>query len=133
MPSARIPSWWLVVGADTAFRLQELFAQVMAELPMSDTELARRLDLNHSTVARWAKGQTTPSPEKMLKAVEEVRAHLDRLLERASGAQKALRILVAAEEEANTAGRSTAGRREAARINKLLDDLGVEVPQYDEP
>ncbi len=124
MVRARIPTWWLVVGSDTAIRIQDVFSKVMAELPMSHAELATRLkELSPSTVTRWANGQTTPEPEMMLRAVEEARADLERKLEQASLAQKALKHLVAAEEAANAAGRSSAGWKEAPAIEALLDGL----------
>ena len=124
MVRVRIPGWWLSVGSDTAFRVQDVFTKVMAELPMSHAELAGRLKkMSPSTVTRWANGKTTPEPETMLRAVEEARADLERKLEQASLAQKALKHLVAAEEAANAAGRSSAGWKEAPAIEALLDGL----------
>ncbi len=129
MVRVRIPGWWLSVGPDTAFRIQEVFTKVMAELPMSHAELATRLKkMSPSTVTRWANGKTTPEPEMMLRAVEEARADLERKLEQASLAQKALTHLVAAEEAANTAGRSSAGWKEAPAIDALLEGVVAQPP-----
>ena len=128
VPKISIPSWWLSVGPDTAFRLEDLFAAVMAELPMPQKELATKLDVTPVTLWRWAERKTTPQPETMLKAVKQVRDELHEQLDRASIAVEAFQHLVAAEEAADAAGRSVAGWPEAAPIGELLDLLGVEVP-----
>ena len=84
--------------------------------------------MSPSTVTRWANGKTTPEPEMMLRAVEEARADLERKLEQASLAQKALKHLVAAEEAANTAGHSSAGWKEAPAIDALLEGVVAQPP-----
>lgn len=119
----RIPNWWLSVGVDEAIRLQDLFAEVMAELPMAQVELAEKVDVDPSTVIRWAKGRTTPRLETMLRVVEEVHAHLEPLLRRATVVEKALRHVIAAEKTANAAGRSSAGWKEAPALKKLLKGM----------
>lgn len=56
------------------------FAAIMAHLPMTQAELADRLKVNQSTVARWAVGATTPSRRMMTQAVTEVKRELKKRL-----------------------------------------------------
>lgn len=129
MTSARIPSWWVLVGAETAEQIEHLFEDVMADLPMSHRELAEHedLDVDPSTVTRWAKGETTPRPETMLAAVAIVRERLAELLNRASVAEDALEHLVAAEEAEDRrreSGDPDAGQQREEEIRALTEIVG---------
>ena len=124
MVVARIPTWWLDLGADAAGKLGKLFARVMEDLPMSQAELAKAVKVDQSTVARWANGRTTPPPELMLKAVKAVQAHAENLLQRANTAHQALQHVAAAQEAVATKGFG-AGGDDVKAMNKLLEDLGI--------
>lgn len=119
---ARIPSWWLAVGADNAERLEELFVQVMQDLPMSQAQLAGRIGVDQSTVARWARGRTTPPPGVMLQAVREVRDYLKPQFERASVASNAFQHLLSLAEDEQAKGMQ-AGQEEVEAIKDLLESL----------
>lgn len=123
----RVPTWWVDLGADRAQRLERLFADVMADLPMTQDELAKKVGKDQSSVARWATGRM-PRPKTMLKAVkvvreyaEQLRADAERIAKRATVAEQALRRLVTA-SGAETGTR--AHRDNVEVLERLLDDLG---------
>lgn len=121
MSSARIPAWWVLVGAETATRMEDLFARVLADIPLSHKELADHMNVNPSTVTRWANGKTTPPPGKMLEAVRAVREHLQPLLDRATFAEEALGHLVAAETAQEEDGGGLV-QEEVTALNEMLED-----------
>ena len=120
MARVSIPAWHLVVGAETVPVVQDLFAGVIMDLQMTQTERAEKLEVDPATMWRWARGGSTPLPAKMLEAVELVRSDLEQLLDRASTTRTALRHLVAA-EKAEAEGGFGAGREEVAALKKLLE------------
>lgn len=121
MTRVRFPSWWLAVGPDLAVRLEDLFAQVIKDLPMPQAELAEKLQVDQSTVARWAKGKSPPV-ETMAKAMEEVWEYLQPRFRRAEVAREAFQHLAAATvaEDADGFG---AGKDEVAQLKKALAKL----------
>ncbi len=124
MPKPRVPGWWLAVGVDTAEQIKKLFVQIVEELTMRDGDLAKKLEVDPSTLWRWKAKQGTPSLEVMQQAVEKVREELKRQLDRVTVAEKVLDLVSAIEKEQNAKGLN-AGRKEAARLKKLLDDLAA--------
>lgn len=125
MSEVRIPKWRVIVGTETANKLSDLFAQVMADLPMSQADLAGRIEVDQSTVARWVKGakkRREPGLERMREAVDEVWAALQPICHRASVAQEALRHVVAAEKATEEDGLG-AGKEEVEALVELLEEL----------
>lgn len=123
MAEARVPSWWVDLDPSSAQRLEDLFADVMAHLPVPKADLAEELSTSSVTLWRWAEGKTTPSPERMLEAVGAVRAHLESQLLRATVAEEALQQLRSL-EEAEFGKKAYQDATE--RIRELLDGLDEE-------
>ena len=50
----RVPAWWLGVEPRDVPRVHIAFARLLASLALTQTSLAKDLDLDHSTVNKWA-------------------------------------------------------------------------------
>lgn len=66
MSEQRVPSWFTALGFGTSGEsIYDLFSDVLQNLPMSFSELARRLDVSQPAVSRWSSRTTHPSLEQM--------------------------------------------------------------------
>lgn len=90
MTEKRVPSWFTVLrGPSQGQHLYDVFADVLHNLPMTSTELARRLDISQPAISRWASGAAHPSLEQMeatLEVVSERLAEIRKITERAAEA-----------------------------------------------
>jgi transcriptional regulator with XRE-family HTH domain len=88
MTEKRVPSWFTVLrGRSKGQHLYDVFADVLHNLPMTSTELARRLDVSQPAISRWASGAAHPSLEQMeatLKVVGERLLEIKTTTERAA-------------------------------------------------
>jgi transcriptional regulator with XRE-family HTH domain len=94
-----IPAWFLALDMrnDTP-EVYGAFRAVLDMLPISMTELARRLGVTQPTVSRWASGAATPSLEDMVRVIETVAEHTAELQERVSRSQHILALVEKADE-----------------------------------
>lgn len=51
------------------------FRRFLEETPMTDSQIAEAVGVNHSTVYRWRTGKATPSTAKMDQVIEYAREH----------------------------------------------------------
>lgn len=71
MTEKRVPSWFAALSFGArGERIYELFAELLHHLPISATELARKLDVSQPAISRWASGAAHPSLEQMELTVE---------------------------------------------------------------
>lgn len=84
-----IPTWWLALpqSADRE-AIYDLFAAVIEKLPMTQAELARRLDVSRGTVNNWAKRKSRPSFSQILRTLEIVEEELREIREVVDEAQR---------------------------------------------
>jgi transcriptional regulator with XRE-family HTH domain len=122
MARVSVPDWWYDIGADQGQAVSGIFREVMADLPMTYTELAEKLGVAQSTVNRWARGQTDPDLGTMVRAVEAVTERLAAQTERADRARDVLAAV-----EGVMASRRGRVRRDA--IDELDRVLGPELEQ----
>ena len=77
MAERRVPAWFTAVGNTTAAEsLYELFREVVLNLPMSSTELAREIGVSQPTVSRWAHDTAHPSLDEMALTLEIITRRL---------------------------------------------------------
>ena len=121
MDEIRIPDWWFGLRPEHRRAIYTLFQAVLRDLPMSHSALAHKVGVNQSTVSRWASGQTQPSLEHMVAAVEAVGERLAQLHERVDRTGRALHAVEAVREAVrrhDLAGAATA----AGKVGKVLDE-----------
>ncbi len=128
MTEARVPDWHVAVGR--GIRPEEVygvFRALLDDLPMSRTELARRLRITQPAVSRWASGDTRPGIAEMratLDAVAARTAEIQRTARRAESVvslvEEAIRMHAAS--SAATEPEQEDGRREITeRLARLLE------------
>jgi predicted transcriptional regulator len=89
MSERLVPSWFSAVGfAAQSDRLYDMFIDVLHNLPMSSSELARRLGVSQPAVSRWASGAAHPSLEQMEATLDIVEGCVAGMAERATRARE---------------------------------------------
>ena len=89
MTEKRVPSWFTVLrGPSQGQHLYDVFADVLHNLPMTSTELARRLDISQPAISRWASAPpiSLEQMEATLEVVSERLAEIRKITERAAEA-----------------------------------------------
>ena len=96
MAEAMPPGWWTPgLRPEHAKAIQELFVQLLSDLPMPQNELASQSGVAHTTVGRWARGERNASLEHMLRAVQVTKERLDNVKGRVDRSRLALEAVEA--------------------------------------
>ncbi len=116
----RVPKWWVIgLGPEEIQAICKDFEERLAELPMSHQELASQLRVAHSTVGRWARGQTRPSLEDMIAAIDVISERLRELQTRVNWTARVLQA-VQATQDAWGSGDLHEVTTAAMKVRKLL-------------
>ena len=76
MATVHIPWWLMLFGSDDGDRMRSVFKDFLADIPLSQTELATALGVEQPTVSRWAAGKSIPDLKQMKRVVEVVEAQM---------------------------------------------------------
>ncbi len=116
-----VPLRWIGVRSEHAQAIYEAFEDLLTDLPMSQTELASQIGVAHTTVGRWARGQTRPSLDHMIRAVNAIAERLEdlrRRVERTGSALQAVRATQQAWESGDLHEVAIASQR----VGEILDE-----------
>lgn len=121
MAERRVPAWFVAVGRDAhAERIYEIFRSVLVNLPMSASDLARRLRVSQPTVSRWTTGAARPSLGEMTGALEIIDDYLAGLHGKLRYLERVLDVVQEAVEAARSKG---GGDDELRAVRRQLHDL----------
>jgi transcriptional regulator with XRE-family HTH domain len=115
MAPISVPQHWYWVATDQGMAMSMIFRELMADLPMSHTELAEKLGVAQPTVSRWARGKTEPNLDLMVSTVEAVS---ERLAEQTKRAERARDVLAAVRRL--MAAKGSARRKASDALDKVL-------------
>ena len=124
MAKVRYPSWLLHFRPDDHDKMRAMYRDFLADLPLSQTQLANALGVEQPTVSRWAAGKSTPSVEHMQAVVAVVESRLEEMQER----MQMTRLVLDAARDVAAGPRRRSGigfkKWSAARkrLTKLLDE-----------
>ena len=123
MADQRVPEWHVAVGHEV--RPEEVygvFRALLDELPMSRSELARKLGVTQPAVSRWASGDARPGLSQMRHAIDVVTAHTMQIQ---STLWRADRVVSLVEEavEAHTQPTDVSDARRQETRRKITDRL----------
>lgn len=123
MNPIRVPKLAVVLPVDMdASEIYAVFEAALEVAPLSKSEIAERLDVNQSTVSRWASGDARPSVEDMLRVLDIVE---DRLAEIEARAERARSVLTAVDRAVELHDRyaETRERDDLARFDESIERL----------
>jgi transcriptional regulator with XRE-family HTH domain len=112
------------MGHEHVQTVLKAFKGLLADLPMSQAELASQIGVAHTTVGRWARGQTTPALADMIRAVEAITNRLDDLKRRADRSESALKAIQSTQKAWDSGDLhefAMAMRRAEEALNELAD------------
>lgn len=130
MNEPRVPDWHVSVGR--GIRPEEVygvFRALLDDLPMSRTELARRLGITQPAVSRWASGDTRPGLAEMRATLDAVAARLAEIQRTHLQAEGVVRLVEEAVRNHTEPGPAEEARQDEARrditdrLAKLLDEF----------
>ena len=76
----RYPWWVVFLDPADGKKMRSLFKDFLADLPFSQTELAKALGVEQPTVSRWASGKSTPNPDQMQAVVAVVESRMAEIM-----------------------------------------------------
>jgi transcriptional regulator with XRE-family HTH domain len=94
MAERRVPAWYLAVGIDVPTeRIYGVFRDLLQNLPMSSSELARGIGVSQPAVSRWSHGVARPSLEEMALTLDAVEARMASIRERVDRARLVIQLV----------------------------------------
>ena len=83
--------WWVVhLDPQEWHSLHETLAEFLSDLPISQQDLARKLNVTQSTISRWSAGKSLPSIPQLRVIVDAVEQRIAFLQQRAQWARRLL-------------------------------------------
>lgn len=122
MAETRVPDWWMGLGREQARAVQNAFQELLRDLPMSQAQLAREINVAQPTVGRWARGQTKPSLQHMILAAEAIAERVGTLKRRVDRVGAALKAIQEAQEAWDT-GEVSKVVEATQRVTKVLEGM----------
>ncbi len=95
----------------------------MSDLPISQEELAAKLNVTQSTVSRWSAGKSLPSTTQLCVIVDVVEQRIALLQQRAQWVRKSLDAQKALQHPKRGPGYVQARRAARDRFSKLLREF----------
>ena len=130
MTEARVPDWHVAVGRGVrAEDVYGVFRALLDDLPMSRTELARRLGITQPAVSRWASGDTRPGLAEMRATLDAVAARAAEIQETTLRTENVVRLVEEAVRmhtmsgAANEPGQEDGRREITERLAELLGEI----------
>jgi predicted transcriptional regulator len=94
MSDRRVPAWYTALGLGTqGDRVYDVFVDVLHHLPISSSELARRIGISQPAVSRWSSGSAHASLEQMEKTLDVVDDCISEMAERVNRAREVFALV----------------------------------------
>jgi transcriptional regulator with XRE-family HTH domain len=126
----RIPWWMTAIDPNDWGRLGTVIADFFSDLPMAQSELAKRLKVDQTAISRWAGGRTKPTLDEFSKAVDVVEDRIAGLTKRVTKSKALVEAMGKAHAAAAAGGTEGVQRGSVARsqVHQALKGFSVRKP-----
>ena len=120
MAATYIPWWAVWLGLEEGDALRQAVRELLANLPLSQQELAAEIAVDPSTVSRWAAGRTVPSVSELRAVYKVLESRLARLRAQVEWGGQLLDALDAVGQSRKVGFKARQAARE--KVHELLVD-----------